>query len=187
MSDFPLIVSYYTEDAVYGPCKDRLLASLDKFNLDRWIIPATPRGTWTQNTCFKANIIDACLRAQARDIVWLDIDSEVMQFPALFGEIKADIAAHLHEGHQLNGATIFFRNKMEVLKLVESWKISNKVFPKKDDQFNLQRTLGFFQRRGLTFEELPFSYARIFDYEGDPPVIMQYQASRQGKALYGTY
>lgn len=186
----PIYISYFTADEIYMPAANRLKISLDKLNLNHEIICCPSRGTWNLNTCYKANFIHAMLQAyDPLDLIWIDADAEVMQYPILLEDIKQDIASVVNN-QGLLASVIYFSNTPKVRNLVETWIAANKANPNEftGDQINLDRLLKKDEFRELiTFKELPWEYSYIPGIMGqiDNPVILQHQASRQGRALYG--
>ena len=184
----PLIISYHTPDPLYTAAADRLRDSLKKFNLKYEVMCCPSRGSWLDNCNYKANFIYVMLRSYARDILWLDADAEVVAYPELFEQITEDVAAVIHREHELLGSTIYFRNGMEAEKLCEAWVLANKAHPGQWDQVNLKMVLNMEPYKDMVkFRALPHSYAQIFDYQYEtelPPVIVQHQASRQGRKVY---
>ena len=187
MSQVPIIISFYTDDEIYRPAAERLEASLTKFNLAHEITCYPTRGSWNDNCCYKAKFIYGMLREYAPlDLVWMDADAEVMQYPALLGEIKGDIATVVNK-HGLLASVIYLKNSLEVETLINDWVRAVEANPNEftADQIHLERLLKE-NRHQLTFEQLPPEYSFIPGVMGEMenPVILQHQASRQGRNLY---
>jgi hypothetical protein len=186
MNNCPLIVSYYTPDAYYKSQVARLKNSLKKFKLKNKVQCLAAQGTWMANCHQKAEFVLSKLLEEKQDIVWLDADAEIVSYPELFEEITGDVAAHRHKGELINGATLLFRNKPNVVSLVKSWIDQNEKTPRDNDQQNLHKVIDeYVSKKLITFEDLPFTYARIFDYPSDEEaIILQHQASRKGSRIY---
>lgn len=189
MSKIPTIISFYTDDEIYRPAVDRLRTSLERFNLAHEIVCCPARKTWNENCLYKANFISAMIQNyEPLDLIWMDADAEVLRYPELLGEIEGDIAAVVNS-HGLFAALIYFRNTPQVKKLIEAWILVNESNPNEftGDQINLERVLGQEEfKRSVTFQNLPWEYSYIPDVMGgiEDPVVVQHQASRQGRNLY---
>jgi hypothetical protein len=187
VSQTPIIISYHTDDEIYRPAAERLRASLEKFGLEHEIVCCAKRGTWTENCRYKAKFIHGMLWAyRPLDLIWMDADAEVLQYPEMLSKIDADLAAVVNS-HGIFASLIYFQNTPEVMKLVRDWIEANDEYPNEftGDQANLVRVLA--QHPEIKFKELPGKYSYnpdIMDNIGNP-VIYQHQASRQGRNFYG--
>ena len=185
--NIPTIISFYTDDEVYRPAIERLKASLDNFGLSYDIVCVADRGTWTANCSYKAEFILSMLEDYIPfNLIWLDADAEVVRYPELFDRIEGDIAAVVNQ-HGLFASAIYFHNTKEVRNLVTDWVQAIKDNPGEftDDQINLERVIK--AQSKVVFEELPPEYSFITDVMKpvEHPVIIQHQASRQGRILHG--
>jgi len=182
MSEYPLFVSFHTPDPLYTTAAMRLKTSLERYKLPHKVLSCPDKGSWLNNSAFKANFILAMLRDWSENIVWVDADAEIVEEPLIFKELTADLAAVMHRGQELLTGTLFLRNCQEIKKLLENWIAANKAYPMRWEQNNLQMLLEMEPwKESIKFQELPHAYAHIFDfkYEDDAlPVILQYQASR---------
>ena len=183
----PFIVSFHTPDPIYQAAANRLRASLEKFNLAHEIVSVNPRGNWNINCCYKANFVHAMFRAyDPLDLVWMDADAEVMRYPALFADLDCDVSAVVNK-HGLLAGLVYFRRGPGVERLLEDWVVLNQQEPNGStpDQTNLARLLEK-NDYNLKFQELPWEYSYIPGIMGtiEDPVILQHQASRQGRGYY---
>jgi hypothetical protein len=187
--NIPIIVSFYTDDEIYLPAAERLRISLEKFNLTYEIVCCPKKGNWNANCLYKTEFIHTMLQHYyPLELIWMDADSEVLKYPELLGRIESDIAAVINK-QGVFASLIYFRNNYEVKKLIEAWIQANKNNPNEftGDQINLERVLKDPEYKDtVTFQELPWEYSYIPDVMGgiDDPVIIQHQASRQGRNLY---
>ena len=83
-----IFISFYTTDGKYPKLSVKLKKSLEKFNLKYHIVALEKCfNTWEEGTYFKPNFILQSLLKFRKPVVWLDIDTEVWQFPELlFGD-----------------------------------------------------------------------------------------------------
>ena len=184
------LISFYTPD--YKEDYERLKQSIDKFGIDSDIRKVSKRDNsrleWKVTTLLKAQAIyKAMMKHRRHNIVWVDCDAAIRQYPALFDVFKYDIGVYYKPRQdgtkELLSGTIFFRNNAAVRDLVAKWIMLNKEnnLLDKSDQLNLQKVID--DSRKLKVECLPASYTQIFDLmknEGKP-VIEHFQASRRFK------
>jgi hypothetical protein len=80
--------SFFTPSGNYPLLAKKLVSSLDAFNLNHDIVMLDRNfESWEKGTHFKSQFILSMLLKHRKAIVWLDIDTEVWQFPSLlFGE-----------------------------------------------------------------------------------------------------
>lgn len=182
----PLFVSFCTP-GLYAEKAARLRLSLHRLGLEYRIDEVEDRGSWDANTKRKAEFILAMLEAHpGRNIVWVDADAVVRQYPAMFNDLKGEIGAHYRNGKELLSGTLFFQNVPRVHALVKLWIKENAKAPREWEQRTLQKILakpGRFGRPRAKVEHLPAIYCQIFDTMADAgkPVIEHYQASREAK------
>lgn len=80
-------ISFYTPQGNYPNLAKKLKYSLDKFELRHNIVQVEPFQSWVHGTAFKSKFILNHLLNQRCPVVWLDIDTEIRQYPELlFGE-----------------------------------------------------------------------------------------------------
>lgn len=180
------IISFYTQNTPYETEVVHLLESLDKLGLPYHIQGVKSKGSWEKNCQFKADFILEAMENLDTDIVWIDADAVVMQYPSLFESLSCDIAFHFlaHRSELLSG-TLFIKNNMKMRAVVKKW-IELNAGNTRWDQKNLQQIIE--SEVGLNTEILPTSYCKIFDnkYQQDAePVIMHYQASRRFSRVIG--
>jgi hypothetical protein len=189
------VVGYYTINSFYEEEAKRLIPSLQKFGIPYYIEPIESKGDWYSNTQYKPDFLKRMLTKFApKSLIYVDIDAEFLQFPALFDQLdeKPDVHIGVHmldhskRGRSLVGlemlsGTIFLRNSSLVHQLVDAW-IQKCIQGKPHiwDQVALQQAIG-----SIPFFTLPEEYCTIFDYMSDVknPVIKHYQASRRCRDL----
>lgn len=99
-------ISFYTKDGKYPELAKRLKASLERFNLDYDIEEMEPFQSWAEGCKYKSKFIYKKLMQHKQPVVWLDVDSEVWQFPELLFE-NNDFAIYnwlADKDHHLQGA-----------------------------------------------------------------------------------
>ncbi len=191
-----MIVSYFTKNTPYEKEIENLINSLERFSLPYSIFPVPSRGSWIKNVQINEEIILMAMGMfPDKAIVSLDADSVVQRFPALFGSLDCDFAAHYHiwprgNRKELFCSTMYFRNCDLTKEFLRDCLNRYKEVPTTRQQPNMmavfdgigvQRTQHW--RKRLKFTNLPPQYCKIFDLMGDIkfPVIEQFQASRRFK------
>ena len=187
-----LFISFYTE-GYYEKIKDKyLLPSLEKFELSYKIYPFLNSHDWLKNGKYKTQIILDTLKSTQDDIVYLDVDAQIIKTPELFNRIPENCNLGVHvldwykfwhnkEGlpkREVIGGTLYFRNNSETIKFVEEWNRLNQESLEWGQRI-LQKLLPKIQ-----YYTLPFEYCRILKLGEEIPdnaIIVQHQASRQGK------
>jgi len=135
---------------------------------------------------YKSEFVKRKLLQHKKDIVWLDADAVVQQYPILFDVLDEDVAVHYrhsdHEGDTLHSGTIYFRYNQEVLNMVDKWIEHCKCKTETFDQRSLQSAVRVFynERHKIRVMCLPDSYFQIYDLMNwGKPVIEHFQASRK--------
>jgi hypothetical protein len=194
----PIITSYYTIDTpYYDVAHTYLMPSINRFQLRSDIRGVQSLGSWQSNTSYKATFILQMLEKHQEDIVFLDADAEIREYPDLLGNIPAEFKVAFHfldktkwynrqlsEPLELLSGTAFFRYCPEVLALVKIWKENCNRQPGVWEQKILQKTL---EESTIEAFHLPLEYCYIATLpNGNPPhvsvsrpVIIHNQVSRQ--------
>jgi hypothetical protein len=123
-----VVTSFYTPGTVYEKsAKERLIPSLKQFDIPHFVVPMKTSGSWEANIHCKADVIDWALGGwPMSNVVWLDADAEVVQYPELFAENEWDFAPHWREPRKnLSSGTMFFRNNVLTRRLVEHWQFES--------------------------------------------------------------
>ena len=189
----PIVVSFYTENTGYVQEADRLMESLHRFGLEYDIQARPNMGGWKKNNDYKPTyILEMMIAHPGRDIVWLDCDAVVLQYPELWDDANIVIGVHtvdwsLYRDHNTKPETLagtIYIGAGQV-EFVKAWVKMVKRLPRLTDQQCLQTLLK--AGKNLNVTQLPASYCQIFDTmatAGDP-VIEHGQASRRLKKEVG--
>ena len=103
--DNTVFISYFTNEGKYPILADKLVKSLNKFNLKHDIKIIKPFSSWEEGVAYKPSFILDLLITHKKTIVWMDIDTEVWQYPALLFK-KHDFAIYnwfADNNHHLDG------------------------------------------------------------------------------------
>ncbi|MCU0916948.1 MAG: hypothetical protein MUC88_20660, partial [Planctomycetes bacterium] len=175
-----MVVSFFTPDDIYRNHAAGLRASCEQFGIEHDIEELKGTGDWPSNVKMKAPFILRKMNEHPdRNIVWIDADGRVRQYPKLFDELDCNVACHWRKGTELLSGTMFFGNNPDTARMIEAWLVEQSKYT----MFAEQRSLDAMLKRGGGWRvvDLPASYTLIFDsmrYLG-PPVIEHLQASRQ--------
>jgi hypothetical protein len=191
-----LVVSFYTSN--YADIAHKyLIPSLIKLNLDYRIIEVLNLNSWKEATDYKAIYIRNCLYQFTCDIVWIDCDATVNEYPKLFDELSesnVDIAYHMlswesHYGRprdkgrlEFLSGTLYFKNNDKTKQLVDKWIENTKIYS--PEQKALHKSL--IDSNNIYFYELPREYCYITTKPNGElpavllknPIISHFQASR---------
>ena len=195
-----IICSYFTIDTPYQDVAHEFLMSslYERHIADSDIRGIISLGSWSKNTSYKPTFIKQMLEHHPdKNIVFLDADAEVLQYPALFDQVpkECNIAVHLLDrdkwynrntggDDELLSGTLFVRNCKESHDIVDRWRELCAVQPTKWEQKLLQDVI---KERNEKIFELPISYCYIktLPNGSEPhvkcefPVIVHNQVSRE--------
>lgn len=198
-----IIISYFTVGTGYETEIKNLTKSLKFFDLPYFIFNFEPQGTWRRNLNFKSQcILEAFKMFPDRDIVFLDADAIVRQYPKLFDQLskekKYHIGAHFFrylprsgDPDELLSGTLWIRNDEIGHRIVNRWHKLGLKYENIRHQKCLKLALNELIREGLNIQinHFPFEYTCIFDYhkarQGKAPVIEHFQASRRFRKSVG--
>jgi hypothetical protein len=202
MSNF-VIVSYYTLNTKYQEISHQfLMPTLLKLGLKSDIRGVFSLGSWQKNTSYKPSFIKTMLETHPNEnIVFVDVDAEILKHPELFNNIpdEYNIAVHIldknkwynnsygEDRYELLSGTLFLRNNRDTMEMVTEWA-------KQCENSNIweQKVLqNLITNKKVKLYELPLEYAYISTLPNgnlphikvDSPVIIHHQASRKLKNL----
>lgn len=182
-----IVTAYYTPK--YQKHANRLVESLERFNIPNDVCLVNDLGDWYKNTQFKPVFLQQMLEKHApKSIVYVDVDAEFLSYPSYFDELDlldVNIAVHVldHSKYRRKQAppemlsgTIFLKNNGKVRVILQEWITECTRDPRLWDQRALATVL-----KNHEYSLLPESYTVIFDYMSSVknPVIKHYQASRE--------
>jgi hypothetical protein len=201
MSKF-IIVSYFTINTPYQlVAHNHILPSLEQMKLKSDIRGIESFGSWQANTRFKPKFIREMMNKHTEDIVFIDSDADVLEYPVLFDQIPEDydIAVHIldrdlwynqnfNEEKEVLSGTLYIRNNDKVKEIVDHWIRLCEMAPEIWEQQLLQQVI---KKNNVKVYELPISYCYIASLPDgrepfvkcDKPVIKHHQASRKFKMV----
>lgn len=199
-----ILCSYYTLNTPYQVvAHEYLMSSLKKISVKSDIRGVENLGSWQKNTSYKSQFILEMLEKHTENIVFVDADAEILQFPSLFDTIPTEfnLAAHIldksrwygrdygSQSEELLSGTFFVRNCQESRKIITEWDITCKMFPQIWEQQILAKVL---KNNNISVYQLPIEYTWIRNLpdgrdpivKSDGPIIIQHnQVSRKLRGL----
>lgn len=108
-------------------------------------------------------------------IVWLDVDARLRAYPRLFDTIwdKCDVAAYRTPAGEVLSGTVFLRNNLRVLAMLDTWIEVAAANPHKFEQDGLRSALA--EHRDVNVSWFPVEYCWVDRF----CVIEHLQASRE--------
>lgn len=165
-----------------------LVQSLDRWGLSYDIEFWDLRGKWIENCNKKPEFIIRKMCEHKTDIVWLDADAVVQEYPIYFDVLREDIGVCYEDFAQalpekLQSGTLYFKRNSRVVHTLNTWRKRGEKHSNLLDQRLLRDTLlgEHFQAHKISLFFFPQSYYHIFDIMEDwgKPVIEHFQASRK--------
>ena len=198
MTDFPLIVSYYTKKTLYQIEVQNLIASCEKWGLPIDVEGIESFGSWELNCGYKPFFLYRKLQELKKPLLWVDADAVVLKQPEVLEAFTADLAVRINEGlapdhpSKVISSTIFVNYTSEGGELLRLWAAeSNRQLGEEGrkeefwDQIALRNVI-YSQNHNARIAPLPLEYTKISGHVFDSqavrhPVIEHYQASRRFK------
>lgn len=193
------VISFYTEGTGYADEIKNLELSLKSFDIPYKIYKCQPLGSWRRNLNYKSKCILRAMKDYPQtDIVFIDADGIVRQYPKLFDELTAsgayDIAASFHRFQKQSGdtdellsGTLWIQNCQSAKEIIEKWHKIGMEQSKIRHQKCLKLAIEELGKRDKLFR-MPYEYTYVFDYhyhEKRDPVIEHFQASRRFRHAVG--
>ncbi|MBM3210590.1 hypothetical protein FJZ33_00100 [Candidatus Poribacteria bacterium] len=191
----PILVSFFTKGTGYELEIKRLERSAIKFGFEYDFYPQENLGSWRANIHDRIRILKHFLNKHPdRDILYIDADGEVQQYPELFdnfegdfGIVKIDRSKYWdnwkewhHEREEYLGGTMYLKNNRNIRNLLDLW---DKLDAPMETKLSQHTLINAIRKMGdkLNIRLLPLTYCQIFDTmvdEGEP-IVEHFQASRR--------
>lgn len=200
MTDFPLVVSFYTKDTLYQLEVQNLIASCEKWHLERYIEPIASFGSWERNCAYKPLFLLEKLEQFKRPLFWVDADAVFIQKPQYLELFEKDFAVRINHAwgashpSQVMSGSLYINATLGAERVLKSW--AKECLDRLSDPFRSEELWDQVALRdvinrgvpGAAIEALPSGYTTIIDHphEGSDlkhVVIGHYQASRRFKKL----
>ena len=182
-----IVCSFYTLD--YMESAMRLREQLENLGLDYHLQKVGRTSLtyidWQRETFFKASFVRNMMNQYPdKDIVWVDADAEIREYPEMFNDFPGNLGARIYRGQKLLSGTVYFKNTPEIRTLVDDWICENQrpqdKFRCQQEQMNLQEVIERSNGK-VKFVNLPQEYCHIFDEKEkcERPIIVHNQHSRK--------
>jgi hypothetical protein len=200
MSDFPLIVSYYTKDTLYQLEVQNLIASCENWRLDHHVEPIDSFGSWERNCAYKPLFLLQKLKQFNKPIFWVDADAIFVKKPVFLKVFQSDFAVRIntewsdeHPSKVMSGS-LYVNATLGAERVLKSWaqECLNRLLDshRKEELWDQVALRDVLKRSvpGAKVGSLPLGYTAISDSPYDKKeisevVIMHYQASRRFKKM----
>lgn len=186
------VVCFYTDDN-YKSEWLKLREDLIKYDLPYKVFEVKSAGSWQKNTQLKSRFLQSVLSIFDEPILYLDVDSRIVDKPILFeNDLYCDIAAHIidwskhpkrkRNDMEFDSAVLYLRNNKRCKEIIDLWVDECDNNPTINDQKCLHKVI---TNNDCNFYNIPKEYCTIFDAMSDVrnPVIKQFQASRKYRKL----
>lgn len=189
----PRVIAYYTTDTPYEAEAEVLKASLETVGYSYTVCGVPNLKSWQKNTQYKAMFVRHMLQTHSgQPLLYLDVDSVMVEAPEVLDGLTADIAAvHFCGRNELLSGTVYFGNTECCNRCVDEWIRLNEQYPERLpdgreawDQRTLKMAIE--KTKGLHFVELPQEYTWIVELTqrhmpGLSPVIMHTRGAKRFK------
>lgn len=156
-----IFVSFYTP--LYEEPARKLVKSLDRWGLKHDVREERDWGSWEANIVRKPAFIwqMMCQHPEARAVVWIDADAEVLRDPVRLFSVRRNMAFHQYRWREPLCITLYCENIAKVRKFIKRWARVAKTAMGKEhpaDQKSLARLL---KDKSITQQWLPMRYAAL--------------------------
>lgn len=171
-TQYPLIVSFYTQDWEYPKCANALKKNCEDLGLRHHIKEMPTTGDYVKNTSLKSQFIFETLTTFKEPVLWIDCDGSLLSHPKLL-ELPLvshfDIAAprHLNPNFRTWGVgTLWFNYTPATVNFVAAWRDR---IGEGTDEHAFEKTWQNFSDR-VHIYELPNSYFHLLYKDKDQPL-----------------
>jgi hypothetical protein len=124
MSNHPTLISYYTGDPYYELCSVNLKKSCDNLGIPIVIENIQSLGTYWKNTLQKPSFILKKMKEFKSDVIWIDVDTKINQYPDCFKKWDSDIILASHTGnlHGIKASPIGIKYNESSIGFLLEWE-----------------------------------------------------------------
>ena len=164
------VISFYTVNTGYEQEIKKLESSLKRFKLPYHFFSYKPVGTWRKNLNYKSEaILKAFDMFPGKDIVFIDADAIVRQYPALFDELsekqECDIGACFFKYQPRSGdpdellsGTLWVKNGENGHTVIKRWHKIGLEWPNIRHQKCLKVAIIQLQQEGVDIKVNRFTF-----------------------------
>lgn len=123
----PTVISFYTPNWKYPEYAKKLQEKCEFLGLQHHILGITDQGDYLKNCCYKPKFIYESLKSLKTDVLWIDVDGDILKLPDLFLEEKfnsIDFAAkkmNKNRSRTWHVGTMWFNYTEAMLFFLEKW------------------------------------------------------------------
>lgn len=176
--DYPLVASFFTQDWEYARHAAELRADCDHLGLDHRIEELPSRGKFAANCSMKPEFIRRCLLEERRPVLWVDVDSRLLQLPEWFRgtdhlfDLQARHTIPQHRRHTMWHVVVMWWNcTPAVLEFMDRWiDCTRRTLAEGGSE---EAALEWTRRQGhsLRVRNIPWEYSDFGHPATDRPVI----------------
>ena len=120
----PILISYYTGDQYYERCSNNLKKSCDNLGIPIVIENIRSLGSYWKNTLQKPSFILKKMEEFKKDVIWIDVDTKINQYPECFKKWNSDIILATHTGnlHGIKASPIGIKYNEASISFLKEWE-----------------------------------------------------------------
>jgi hypothetical protein len=173
--DYPLLISFYTNDWCYPDHARRLEAECQALGLDYRIEKRFTTGSYLKNTCIKPKFILDCF--EDRPLLWVDVDASIYKRPDFFLQRGFDFQAkrieNLNRRRSWHVGTMYFEPNDKMREFFNDWIKNLRV----TDESAFEQTWRNWADK-LIFRSIPKAYFEIEPDEPSPECVIYHRISK---------
>lgn len=162
-SNYPLIISFYTNDWEYPSYGDKLKKQCDDLGLDHHIVEREGTDSYLSNCRMKPAFILECMRQFKRPLLWIDVDGGILKKPEFFVDLDVDFAAKKmppNRNREWHVGTMWFNYSDNCLFFVTKWDEITNTNKHPTDESGLQECWDLY-KNNITSTDIPEDYFLI--------------------------
>lgn len=177
----------FSTGAKYDGFAKALLASAAAVGLEGKCYSMPDCGGWGPNVNQKPEVLLAAFEELKDDLLYVDADALIVEYPALLKGCDRDVAAFFTDHERPTGGTLYFRNTPKSMEILKAWRKEIKGAPESADDFiNLAEAC---RRCGVKPMHLPPAYcwhqASMRErFPGARPVVIHFCAGEHNYKVY---
>lgn len=177
------VVAFYTPE--YSEIIERLINSMDKWNVNHYVEALPTQGSWVKNCGLKAAFVQRMLEESDEGILYVDADAEFLspinwEYFRTKTQILCPVIKYWNRPKwELVSNTMYWPKTEDAMRVANLWVERQEASPEEWDQITLAEILNQYPN---SWNRLPDYYAYIEAFmDVSAPAILQHQASREMK------
>jgi len=120
----PILISYYTGDQYYEKCSNNLKRLCNNLGIPIMIENTQSLGSYWKNTLQKPSFILKKIEELKRDVIWIDVDTKINEYPECFKSWDTDIILATHTGnlHGIKASPIGIKYNEASINFLKEWE-----------------------------------------------------------------